>query len=135
MWKMCHFSRDFSQITNGEEKSARFLIHTSRRNLVSFNNRTYPPSVRDEEGYKRNCCANSKVIKPFVFLLNFVNYKKLVKKIIKSLSTAKKFSFNNRTTPRCHSSHFLKNNRPVNPSQASYLPLHFVNFHFHISQR
>ena len=100
-----------------------------------FNNRTYPPIVRDEEGYKRNCYANFKVTKPFVFLLNFVNYKKLVKKIIKSLSTAKKFSFNNRTTPRCASSHFLKNNRLVKSSQASYLPLHFVNFHFHILQR
>ena len=98
---MRHFSRDFPQITNGEEKSARFLIRIFRRKLVLFNNRTYPPIVRDEEGYKRNCCANSKVTKPFVFLLNFVNYKKLMKKIIKSLSTAKKFSFNNRTTPRC----------------------------------
>ena len=132
---MRHFSRDFPQITNGKEKSARFFDSHISPQLWLFNNRTYPPIVRDEEGYKRNCCANSKVTKPFVFLLNFVNYKKLVKKIIKSLSTAKKFSFNNRTTPRCASSHFLKNNRLVKTSQASYLPLHFANFHFHISQR
>lgn len=77
---MRHFSRDFPQITNGEEKSARFLIHASRRNLISFNNRTYPPIVYGEESYKRNCCTNSKITKPFVFLLLFINYKKLVKK-------------------------------------------------------
>ena len=33
VWDMRHFSRDFPQITNGKEKSARFLIHAFRRNL------------------------------------------------------------------------------------------------------
>ena len=96
------------KLRTAKKNQPDFLIHTFRRNLLLFNNRTYPPIVYGEKSYKRNCCANSKVIKPFVFLWPFINYKKLVKKIIKSLFTAKKYSSNNRITPRCHSSNLLK---------------------------
>ena len=129
------FTRFSANYERRREISQIFDSCVSPRSCGSFNNRTYPPIVYAEESYKRNCCANSKVTKSFVFLWPFINYKKTREKIIKSFSTTKKYSFNNRTTPRCHSSNFLKNNRLVKTSQASYLPLHFANFHFHISQR
>ena len=101
----------------------RFSANYERRRKISqifdsrvsprsrlFNNRTNPPFVHGEESYKRNCYANSKVIKPFVFLWSFINYKKLVKKIVKSPSTAKKYFFQQQNYSAMPQQSFTKKN-------------------------
>ena len=133
-----------------------WLILYSRQHFTNFLVKKTPfRPVRPQPSYIRDTYGLTGLNASF-FTRNFINYKRQreISQIFDSRIPPQTFialqqqnlpadhlcrilfrdSPYNRTTPRCANRHFLKNNRLVKSSQASYLPLHFVNFHFHISQ-